>query len=338
MFNEFLETEKLPAFRLRQLWKFYYQQYPNSFEELSTWPADLRKRLVDQVPFTALQLKQEFKSKSSGTIKALFVRPNDGKLIEAVLMQHQDGRNTVCVSSMIGCPVGCVFCATGRMGFIANLTQDEIIEQVLYFGRLLKPKGKKITNVVFMGMGEPLLNLPQVIPAVDILTNPEKMGLSDRRVAISTSGYIKQLKDLVDSGFKGRLAISLHAPNQALRAKLMPVANTHPLADLMYALDEYVARTNKRVFYEYLLLDNVNDSVEHANELADLLYGRLAHVNLIPFNSIGDPELKKSRRETVTRFQEQLISRGISATIRITMGSDIEGACGQLATKVTIEK
>jgi len=239
---------------------------------------------------------------------------------------------------MIGCPVGCVFCATGRMGFIANLTADEIIEQVLYFGRILKPLNKNITNVVFMGMGEPLLNLPQVLAAVEILTNPEKMGLSDRRVAISTSGYIKQLYNLVESGFKGRLAISLHAPNQVLRAKLMPVSKIHPLNELMYALDAYVAKTNKRIFYEYLLLDNVNDSTEHANELADLLYGRLAHVNLIPFNSIGDPELKKSRRETVIKFQEQLTARGISATIRVTMGSDIAGACGQLATDTAAKK
>ena len=191
MFDQFLAAEKLPGFRVKQLWKFYYQQNPKSFTELSTWSLDLRNKLSDSVRFSALDLKQEFRSKNSGTIKALFSRPNDGKLIEAVLMQHSDGRNTVCVSCMIGCPVGCVFCATGRMGFIANLTADEIVEQVLYFARILAPLGRKVTNVVFMGMGEPLLNYENVKKSIEIMLRQEAgFSLSRRHITISTAGII----------------------------------------------------------------------------------------------------------------------------------------------------
>jgi 23S rRNA (adenine2503-C2)-methyltransferase len=234
---------------------------------------------------------------------------------------------------MIGCPVGCLFCATGKLGFIANLSADEIVEQVLYFQRILKKENAHVTNVVFMGMGEPLLNLDEVLKAVAILTDPEKMALSDRRISISTSGYILQLEKLLQSGYKGKLAISLHAPEQSLRATLMPVAALNPLPELMLALDKFTKETNKRIFYEYLLINGVNDSDTEALQLAYLLKGKLAHVNLIPFNQVPGSDWKRSPKDSVALFLDILTAHGISATVRASMGTDIAGACGQLAGK-----
>jgi len=333
MFTEFLNKKQLPAFRVKQLHKQYYFQSVASFDDLTNWPEALRSELKIAIPFVPLELKQLFPSKTGKTYKALFTRLNDDKVLESVLMRHRDGRNTVCVSCMIGCPVGCLFCATGKLGFKANLTAHEIVEQVLFFQRKLNSEQKRVSNVVFMGMGEPLLNLPEVLKAVRILTDPDKFALSDRRIAISTSGYIPQLKELMSSDYRGRLAVSLHAPNQELRTQLMPMANYNKLPDLMKVLDEYVELRNKRIFYEYLLISGVNDSEEHALELSDLLKGRLAHVNLIPFNPIAFASYKSSNDNAVIRFKNILLQDRISVSIRGTFGADIEGACGQLAGK-----
>jgi 23S rRNA (adenine2503-C2)-methyltransferase len=219
------------------------------------------------------------------------------------------------------------------MGFGGNLTSDEIVDQVLYFARSLKPKLQKVTNIVFMGMGEPMLNLANVESAIEIFTNPEKMAMSVRRITISTSGYLPQFKQLVDHGFRGRVAISLHAPNQELREKLMPVAKIYPLNNLMKTLDEYVELNNKRVSYEYVLIKNVNDQDEHALQLADLLKGRLAHVNLIPYNPISERDFVRSNREQITRFTKLLEKHKINHSLRVTMGDDVNAACGQLADR-----
>jgi len=238
--TDFAARLKLPAFRVKQFNQAVYQQFVSSIDDLTTWPKSLRQELGSETAFFHFSKTQDFISQDGKTIRTLMTRTADGKLIEAVLMRHRDGRNTVCVSCMVGCPVGCRFCATGKMGFRVMLSADEIVDQVLYFAR----RYKKITNVVFMGMGEPMLNLKAVLAAISTLASPEKMGLSQRRIVISTSGYLPQFQELIKSGFRGRVAISLHAPNQKLRSQLMPVAKIYPLDKLLAVMDEFVNLTN----------------------------------------------------------------------------------------------
>lgn len=332
MIDTFANKHNLAAYRVTQFNEQFYAHGIASFDELTTWSKDLREKLKQEVPFMTLEFETELISKNGNTHKVLFKR-EDGQRIEAVLMLHKDGRNTVCVSCMVGCPVNCSFCATGKMGFGGNLSVTEIIDQVMYFQRKLVPQGKRVTNVVFMGMGEPMLNLDNVQGALDILTDPQKLGLGARRVTISTSGYIPQFKQLVKKGFRGRVAISLHAPNQEIRAKLMPVAKVFPLDQLMQTLDEYVELTNKRVSYEYVMIRNVNDQDNHAHDLANMLRGRLAHVNLIPYNPIKEVPFKRSERNRIDSFKHILERAGVHVTVRVTMGDDVDAACGQLADR-----
>jgi 23S rRNA (adenine2503-C2)-methyltransferase len=332
MIQEFAKKYNLPKFRTLQFDKAFYQNGIESFDQLSTFPADLRERLKAEVEFSTLSVEKELISAHKDTIKILMKRA-DGQRIEAVLMKHKDGRNTVCVSCMVGCPVNCSFCATGKMGFGGSLSAREIIDQIVYFQRQLVKSGERVSNVVFMGMGEPMLNLEQVQQAIDIITDPDKLALGSRRITISTSGYIPQFKQLVENGFRGRVAISLHAPNQELRAKLMPVAKIYPLDQLLEALDEYTALTNKRVSYEYVMIKNMNDKTEHAYELVKLFSKRLAHINLIPYNPIREVEFERSVRDQINRFRDILTRGGVEATVRVTMGDDVNAACGQLADR-----
>ncbi len=376
MIEEWAEKHKLPSYRIKQFNLAYYQQLIGSWQELTTWPLELRNQLELEVPFSVLKPVRELKSKDGKTIKVLLERA-DGTRLESVLMRFKDGRNSVCVSCMVGCPVGCTFCATGKMGFIANLSAREIVEQVMYFARRLKQEqtepmslerlriekrittsnvasaentkstkktqkksqfdnrtieplnpstssgqANRVTNVVFMGMGEPMLNLEPVMEAVEEMTNPDKLGMGDRHITISTSGYVPQIRELIKRGFKGRLAVSLHAPNQKLRQQLMPiVAKVYPLPQLMAVLDEYVSTTNKRISYEYAMIDGVNDSSEQAKELVKLLKGRLGHVNLIPYNPTDSRVNSKhpsyttatSRKLLIQPFRESVVSAGRQA-------------------------
>lgn len=286
---------------------------------------------------------------SSQTWKALF-ELCDGKKIESVLMRFTDGRNSVCVSCQIGCPVGCIFCASGQMGFMRNLTTLEIVDQVLFWAKLLKAlpddpvdknfskvkfssesKFERVTNIVYMGMGEPMLNYNNVIESLKIFTDPLMFGLGDRHITISSSGYIPQLENFMKESIKCRLAISLHAPNQIIREKLMPVAKIYNLNKLMDFVKKYEKFTNKRVSYEYTMIAGVNDTDENARDLVRLLRYRDAHVNLIPMNPIAQrKDLKKSEKEQIYSFYEILQKHKIPATIRITMGDKIQAACGQL--------
>jgi 23S rRNA (adenine2503-C2)-methyltransferase len=343
MIEDFISKYKLPAFRLKQFNLAFYQNAISSFDELTTWPKELRENLKNDIEFSTLEVDKEFISRNKDTIKVLFKRKIDGQRIEAVLMRHQDGRNTVCVSCMVGCPVNCAFCATGKMGFRGNLTNKEIIDQVLYFQRYLTSpslrapshsgEGKKVTNVVFMGMGEPLLNLENVENAISDMIDPEKLGISHRKVTLSTSGYITPLKKFIADGFRVRIAISLHAPNQELREKLMPVAKVFKLPELLKTLDEYVELTNKRITYEYILLKDVNDKPEHAKQLVELFKNRLAHINLIPYNPIYEASFGKPTQNSLRIFTSILAQNNINYTIRVTMGDDVEAACGQLADR-----
>lgn len=334
MIETFVEKYNLPKFRIDQFNKAFYQEGVNSFDEISTWSKELRENLKKEVPFSSLEAARELISSEKDTIKVAFKREKDNKMIETVLMRFKDDRNTICVSCMVGCPMGCAFCATGKMGFQGNLSSQEIIDQIMYFKRLLVKEGKDITNIVFMGMGEPLLNLKEVQQAIEIINDPEKLGLGVRRVTISTCGITDKLDELIKLDYKGKLAISLHAPDQKLREKIMPVAKKYPLDGLFKVLDQYTAKTNKRVTYEYILIAGLNDTVEHAKKLAGLLKSRLALVNLIRYNPVLGTDFEAPKHESALKFSQALTNLGINNTIRASMGQDVNAACGQLATRL----
>lgn len=334
LIEEFLETQKQPRYRSKQFYQAYYQNLITDFSQLSVWPKELREAAKKQVILLFLQPVKIQVSQNKDTIKVLFSRASVPKQkLEAVLMKHADGRNTVCVSCMVGCPMNCHFCATGQMGFVANLKASEIVEQVLYFSRLLAKEKQKVTNVVFMGMGEPMVNLSATQEAIAILTNPAKIGMSPSRITVSTCGIISPLKKFILEDYKGRLAISLHAPTQTLREQIMPVAKTNLLPELLSTVDLYTKSTNKRVSYEYILIKNFNDQIEHAQELSKLLKHRLAHVNLIPYNPVPNQTWQRPGKKTIFAFAQILEKANIAHTIRVTMGDDIGAACGQLATQ-----
>jgi len=331
MLTTFLKKHVIPSYRIKQFYQAFYNECISSFDELSTWPKDLRESLKQDVAFSTLTSIKEQTSEDTKTIKIVFARISDGKQFETVLMRHNDGRNTVCVSSMIGCPVGCTFCATGNMGFIGNFTASEIVDQVLHIARLLKKENQTVTNIVFMGMGEPLLNLAAVEEAIAVFTSPEKMGMSDRRITISTSGITNKLQELFQHGYKGRLALSLHAPTQMLREKIMPIAKKYPLPELLRVISEYAKHTNKRVSYEYILIDGINDTISCARQLVGIMDPKLSHVNLIPYNPVVGVSYTRSSLSSIYAFANVLEKHHIQHTIRVTMGDDIKAACGQLA-------
>ena len=329
----FLEEHNQPKYRLNQFYQAYYQKLITDFDQLTVWPKSLRDQAAKQISLLSLKPIKTQVSKDQDTIKVLFSRQHaPEQLLEAVLMKHQDNRNTVCVSCMIGCPMNCAFCATGNMGFIANLNADEIVEQVLFFARELAKTQQKITNIVFMGMGEPMINLTASQESIAILTDKNKLAMSPSRITVSTCGVITPLKKFIMEGYKGRLAISLHAPNQELREKIMPVAKANPLPKLFKTIDLYTKKTNKRVSYEYILIKEVNDQIEHAQQLVLLLKYKLAHVNLIPYNPVSNQSWQRPERKAVYAFAQILKEANIAYTIRVTMGQDIAAACGQLAT------
>ncbi|MEI6462620.1 MAG: 23S rRNA (adenine(2503)-C(2))-methyltransferase RlmN [bacterium] len=334
-FQELKDNYNWTKLKLKQLNKAFFQDFVEDFDKITTLSKIDRAFLKETYKISSVELVKMFSDETSGTYKALF-KLEDGKLIESVLMMFTDGRNSVCVSSQVGCPVGCIFCASGRMGFDRNLTYKEIVDQVLYWSRWLKAKkdSLRVSNIVYMGMGEPMLNYYNTVQSVKILTNEEEFALGDRHISVSSSGYVKQLRAYMEEGLKTRLAISLHAPNQELREKLMPVAKIYSLTELFDFIKDWERYTNKRVSYEYTMIDNVNDTSKHAWELSKLLQGRLAHVNLIPMNPIAERvDLQKSSRNSIFQFASILEKSKIPVTIRITMGDKIQAACGQLANK-----
>jgi 23S rRNA (adenine2503-C2)-methyltransferase len=330
MFEKFIDKNNLKSYRLDQLYQQYYKDNIKSWDELTTWPLNLREKLKKEIPFSKLENFKDYVSKEDSTVKTLTFT-KEGFPVETVLMRSK-GRNTVCVSCMSGCPVGCSFCATGQMGFNRNLDAREIIDQIMYFKRSLDTTGQTITNIVFMGMGEPMLNLENVVRAIEILTDPEKIGMGARRITVSTVGYIEQLEQFLNLDLGVKIAISLHTPNQSLREMLMPtVATSNHINDLISVLIDFQKRTNKKVTYEYLLMENINDQPKHAKELAKLLKNQIVLVNLIRFNSSPGISFKPSKKSAIETFQNILDSRNINNTLRHSYGNDISAACGQLA-------
>ena len=308
-----------PSYRRTQVWE-WAARGAGSYAEMTNLPARTRALLEEHAPFSTLTPEHEARS-VDGTVKVLF-RTLDGHPVEAVLMRYRDGRRSVCLSSQSGCPLTCTFCATGAMRFRRNLTAWEIVDQALHFRRL-----ESVDHAVFMGMGEPMLNLEAVLAAARSLPD---LGVTHRRTTISTVGWLPGLTRFVDEVVEPiRLALSLHAPVDALRSELMPVNDRYPLDDVLAECRRYVALRRRKVFVEYVMLAGVNDLPEHAAELAELLDRRSFKVNLIPYNPTG--AFDGSGRESIAAFKAVLDEARLPATVRLTRGRDIAAACGQLA-------
>ena len=307
-----------PDYRASQIWE-WVARGAHDYTEMSNLPAQLREWLAVEVPLSTIALGEEAKS-DDGTVKALFATA-DGRPLEAVLMRYRDGRRSVCLSSQSGCPLTCTFCATGQMKFGRNLSADEILDQALHFRRV-----EPIDHVVFMGMGEPMMNIDAVLEACAALPD---LGVTNRRTAISTVGWVPGIERLAECEISVRLALSLHAPNDGLRSQLMPVNDRYPLAEVLSACERYRALRRRKVFVEYVMLADVNDHPQHARELAALLDPRIYKVNLIPYNPTGAYD--GSSPERIERFRAILAEHRLGATVRLTRGRDIAAACGQLA-------
>jgi 23S rRNA (adenine2503-C2)-methyltransferase len=321
LLGERLSAAGEPAFRARQVWRWAATGAPG-YADMTDLPAALRARLADEVPFSTLTLAHEAHA-SDGTVKALF-HTHDGRPVEAVLMRYRDGRRSVCVSSQSGCPLTCTFCATGQMRFGRNLTAAEILDQVLHFRRI-----EPLDHLVFMGMGEPLMNLGNVLAAARRLPD---LGITHRRTGISTVGWVPGIRALTEAPEPIRLALSLHAPEDALRSQIMPVNDRYPLTEVLEACEAWYARKRRRVFIEYVMLAGVNDGYAQAVQLARLLDPRIYKVNLIPYNPT-DSVYDGSSRGAIDAFRAALEEHGLGATVRLTRGRDIAAACGQLAAK-----
>jgi 23S rRNA (adenine2503-C2)-methyltransferase len=311
-----------PGFRARQVWD-WAARGAGSYAEMTNLPLELRESLAREVPFSSLRLLREALA-SDGTEKALF-ETADGRPVEAVLMRYRDGRRSLCVSSQSGCPLTCKFCATGRMRFGRNLTDSEILDQALHFRRK-----EPVNHAVFMGMGEPLMNLDNVLAACERLPDA---GIAHSNTGVSTVGWLPGIERMTIDGPPVRLALSLHAPEDSLRSELMPVNERYPLREVLDACLRWHERRRRPVFVEYLMLDGVNDRYQQAVALAALLEPRRAFkVNLIPYNPT-EAGYRGSGREAIAAFRDALEERGVRTTVRLTRGRDIDAACGQLAAR-----
>lgn len=326
--NDILKDQ--PKYRLTQIKKIVFQDLVDDWSKALTLPLDLREKLNDSCP---LNIDSQIFSTPDHKIQKALITLSDGQKIEAVLISHQD-RSTVCVSTQVGCPLGCSFCATGQMGFVRNLTSWEIVSQVILFSRLLQKNHQKITNVVYMGMGEPFLNYDHFLDSVKILNDREGLNLGQRHISVSTCGITTGIDKLASSGLEINLAVSLHAPKDLLRSQIMKINNQYPIKQILSSVDHYLKITHRKVMFEYLLLDNINDFPKQAFELADLLKSRLCMVNLISYHQTG--VYQPSSKAKMVKFQNLLLRQGLEVTIRESFGENIQAACGQLAIKHTV--
>jgi 23S rRNA (adenine2503-C2)-methyltransferase len=328
--DAFAQAHALKPFRLQQLYRAAARELADDLGGISVLPVEMRAKLaaegfaLESVTPVALQ-----RSNDGQTTKGLF-RLNDGNQVEAVCMEHRGGRTTVCISSQAGCAFKCAFCSTGQAGFTRNLEAVEIFDQARFFARELKSRGKRVTNIVFMGMGEPFHNYDAVMDAVRLLNDPHGFGLGHRHITISTVGLVPQIERFVVEGLQVNLAISLHAPTDTQRSAIMPVNDRYPVGDLMNACAHYTTQTNRKVFFEYVMLAGVNDDDASAQALARLMRGKLYHVNLIPYNATPDATLQGTSEGRTRSFQKILEAQGVPTTVRVPMGRDIAAACGQL--------
>lgn len=347
--------EGQPKYRYAQINKFLFQDYISEWSAASSLPKKLREELEIACP---LEIKAEvFAAEGRQKTQRALIYLEDGESVETVLIRQKadknkdfdyqkdedqtdkrEYRNTVCVSSQIGCPLGCVFCATGQLGLLRNLLAAEIVEQVVFWQRLLRSENQteKVDNIVFMGMGEPFLNYPEFIKAVKFINNPETLNIGARRMSVSTAGLTEGIKKLAGEKLQVNLAISLHAATDSLRQKLMPIAKKYLLAEIFKSVDDYIKKTGRRVMFEYLMIKGVNDSQKDAENLALLMRKPLYLLNLIPYNETG--RFQASSRETIDNFKSILEKAGVSVTVRLSFGSDIAAACGQLHKNTSAPK
>jgi 23S rRNA (adenine2503-C2)-methyltransferase len=317
-----------PAYRGRQLWRWAYRQLVTDYSDMTNIPAGLRRALAAEAPISLLDPVRSVASSDGETIKTLY-RTGDGHALETVLMLYPN-RATVCVSCQVGCAVGCAFCATGLMGLARNLGAGEMVAQVVGAAREARRLGRELTNIVMMGMGEPLQNYAETMKFIRIVHDPEGLDIGARRITVSTSGVVPKIDALADEPLQLNLAVSLHAPDDELRSQLVPLNRRYPIATLMAAVDRYVAKTGRRVSFEYALMRGINDSEETAHDLAQLLRGRLSHVNIIPLNPVDVLPYERPDPTGIERFATILRTAGIPTTVRYSRGLDIDAACGQL--------
>ena len=314
-------------YRAEQIFKWIYVDKVKEFDEMTNLSLELREKLKEN--FTMCNYKILKKQESSDGTKKYLFDVLDGNAIETVLMEYHHGK-TICVSSQIGCKMGCEFCASTGVKFVRSLTSGEIVEQILAVEQDIQAN---ISNVVFMGIGEPFDNYENVMNAVRIINNPKGLNIGARHISISTSGLVPKIREFADEELQCTLSISLHATNDDKRSKMMPVNRKYNIKELMEACDYYISKTNKRISFEYALAKDNNDNLEDAKELVKLLKGKLCHVNLIPINKIDNGKFVKSTNENIIKFRDYLNKNGIVATIRRELGSDIDAACGQLRRK-----
>jgi 23S rRNA (adenine2503-C2)-methyltransferase len=326
---QMLDSWDEPPYRARQIWQGVYQQLWSQPEQFTNLPTSLREKLFSVFTFEGLHPETTLSSKDQQTVKTLFSLP-DGREIEAVLMLY-DRRRTLCISTQAGCAMGCVFCATGQMGFQRHLTSGEIVAQVLYYARQLKERGERVTNVVLMGMGEPFHNYANSMAAIDRLNASNGFNLGARHFTVSTVGLVPMILKFAEEKRQVNLAVSLHATDDEHRGAMMPVNKRYPIEALLDACRQYVATTGRRITFEWALIRDVNDSPEVARRLAQRLRGLLCHVNVIPLNPTSHFSGQATTRERAEAFKAVLEENGIPCTIRIRRGIDIQAGCGQLA-------
>lgn len=324
-----LVSQNEKPFHARQLMEWVYVKGILDWNQMSNISKDLRLKLAKSFRFPLLKLVRILPSTDLETYKFLW-RLHDNSLVESVLICSGD-RRTVCVSSQVGCPARCAFCASGKNGFKRQLTVAEIVEQILHIECWLSEKNERVSHVVYMGMGEPLKNYNSVVQSIRLISDPSTFNISQRRITVSTVGIVEGIQQLSNEDLKVSLVLSLHAPNQHIRTKIIPYARKYPLDNIMSAMDEYSHKTKRDITYEYTMIEGINDHPDHAHELAHLLKGRQCTVNLIPYNPVAGLKLNRPSKKAVKDFRSVLFGSRIPNTCRYTKGDDIAAACGQLA-------
>jgi 23S rRNA (adenine2503-C2)-methyltransferase len=326
--EKFLAEKRIPRFRFKQIRDAFFKQSLSSFKEITNLPQDLRNELTEKFAWFLVKPVKSRGSLEQGVVKTL-LELEDGLKIESVLMFYRDWISA-CLSVMVGCPLGCGFCATGNLGFKRNLTASEIVDQVVYWNQILKGQGERVNNLVFMGMGEPFLNWDNVWEALQTINDPDGLGIGQRHITLSTAGVVPGIKKLADLETQINLAISLHSPFQEKREKVMPIAKKYSLNELFEAAQYYVQKTNRKLFFEYALISGFNDRPEDAAELKKLFTDHLFHLNLINLNPT-DSKLTASSQKRLAEFTKLLDEYHIPYTLRRSVGGEIQAACGQLA-------
>ncbi len=323
--TEFVKELGEKPFRAKQLYQWMHEKLASSYEEMTNLPKGFREKLKENTSYTSLETVRMLQSGIDGTRKYLFGL-GDGNIIESVLMKYKHG-NSVCISSQVGCRMGCRFCASTLDGLTRNLTAGEMLDQIY---RIQASTGERVSNVVVMGSGEPMDNYENLLRFIRLLSDENGLHISQRNITVSTCGLVPQIKRFADEGLSVTLALSLHAPNDEVRKTLMPIANKYSLSEVLPACREYYEKTGRRLTFEYSLVQGVNDNLEEAKKLTELLKDMHGHVNLIPVNPIKERDYKQSGREAIESFKAYLEKKGINVTVRREMGRDIGGACGQL--------